>query len=148
MTEQTKVKIGSPRFKQAEQVRNEWRITLEENTTRKDVEDPAFWSIIAKNLKAYDIVEINNDDSSVFARALVIEAGRNYASIKILEWHDLTKEVVKVNDNRFEQFKVKYKGPHHKFCVIRLVDNEVLEKEMEKTQAEEWLRKNINTIAA
>lgn len=144
--ESTKRKIGTPRLKQAELVRNTWRITCEDGTTQDDLLDPAYWSIISTKLRDYDKIEVTMDDDSVYGVLLVKESGRNYAQVKVLEWHDLT-DIEHIEDNRFEQFDVVQKGPHLKYCVIRRSDQEILQQGMKKHEAMKWLRDNIDHIS-
>ncbi len=85
------------------------------------------------------------DDSTWLAEVLVLEAGRNWARMFLLnKWVLDTADIAQtVTDS----YQVTWKGPQYRWCVIRKEDKAMLAKEMNKTQAEDWLRSYEKQVA-
>jgi hypothetical protein len=122
MSEERAVQLKDPRMKQQEFSRVWWVITVEEGTTRKDIQKSEFWTQVAIKLKPYDRLEIRSDDGMFFAEYLVMTAGRTAATVKELSWIELSSKSTPVGSEYYE----KWRGPHHLWCVLRLSDNEVM----------------------
>ncbi|MCR4331769.1 MAG: hypothetical protein NUV34_03565 [Sulfuricaulis sp.] len=145
------LQLDAARFQQADNVRETWAITVEQGVTRTDILNPAFWSHIAYKLRPYARIEVRCDDGSFFAELVVLNAERTWARVYVLSWADLTtKDVSQTQAGKAAQpaataeperaFRVEWKGPHKKFCVIRNSDNAYIrESEASKRDAEAWL---------
>lgn len=145
------LQLDAARFQQADVVRETWAVTVEQGVTRADILNPAFWSHIAYKLRPYARIEVRCDDGSMFADLVVLNSERTWARVYVLSWADLTtKDVSQSQSAQAVQaassaepekaFRVEYKGPHKRFCVIRNADNSyVRENEATKLDAQAWL---------
>lgn len=133
------------RMSHAEFVRQDWVATAEEGTTIEDVLDPNYWSNMAAQMKPYDRIEVRVDTGEWLLELLVMNTDRNWASVVVLHQHDLQPEDGEVAVP--EAFAAKFRGPLHRWCVVRKSDNEVLESKLEsKEAASEWIRRYEQTI--
>lgn len=132
------------RYKEQEFVRTIWIVTAEEGTTRKHLSHPDFWANPAQRMKAYDRIEVRCDDNSFFAEYLVVDVGRGFAVVKELLFVAL--EAVEEQPES-DEYEVKQKGPHIKWCVIRKSDGEKLVQGLsKKSEANTWLSNYLKTI--
>lgn len=133
------------RMSHAEFVRQDWVATAEEGTTIEDVLNPNYWSNMSAQMKPYDRIEVRVDTGEWLLELLVMNTDRNWASVVVLHQHDLQPEDAAADvPNDFEP---KFRGPMHKWCVMRKADKEVLESKLEsKLAAEEWIRRYEQTI--
>lgn len=145
--------LDPQRFKLAEHERNVHVITVEAGVTRAQLLDPAFLAHVAAKLRPYTQIEVRSDDGTMFARLLVLQAERTWATCYVLEWHDLTTkdvslsksamaEAVAIEKKTAERYEVVWKGPHLKGCVIDNGVNPpviVRDKEPSKEAAKAWL---------
>lgn len=123
-------------------------ITVEPGVTIEDCIDPGFWAHIASMFSPYDEIRIRTDDGSWFARVLVSSCGRNWARVKVLEVHQLTSADVDMTQaSEIETHEVRFRGPLHKFCVVRKADNEVLKDGCSKAEAYRWMSEYLKTVA-
>jgi hypothetical protein len=153
--------LDGQRFKLAEHERNVHIITTEAGVTRAQILDPAFLAHVAAKLRPYDQIEVRSDDGTIFARLLVLQAERTWATAYVLEWHDLTTKDVALTQSAGavaagiqlkteERYKVEWKGPHLKGCVVDYGSNPprmVREKEPSKDAAALWLREWLKVTA-
>lgn len=129
------------RFGHAEHVRNHWVATVEVGPNGADPSDflkPEYWSLIAKSLQPYDLIEVRADDGSYWGEFLVRQCDRNWAKVHPLREHKFGAEEKVAADQG--DFEVVWKGPHKKWCVIRRNDSSMVhEGEQEKLGAITWL---------
>jgi hypothetical protein len=96
-------------------------------TPMADVQVSDFWAPHAWKMHVGDQIEIHTDDASYFARLLVRHvsgSGTNKrAIVSLLEAHEFG-EVRYVPT--YATHKVEHRGPHLKFCVVRLSDGSVI----------------------
>ena len=136
------------RMRLAEVERQEWVCNCEFGTTIDDIQQPGYWAHMASKLKPYDHIEARVDDSTWLAHLLVLEAGRNWARVIVLNsWRldsaDISQTIAA------EEHKVMWKGPQYKFSVIRVRDSALLSKEHRtREQADDWLRNYERTLNA
>lgn len=136
------------RMRLAEVERHDWVNNAEFGATLEDVKEPGYWAHMAKSLTPYDHIEVRVDDSTWLAHLLVLEVGRNWARVMVLNhWRldgsDVSQTIVQ------EQFRIDWKGPQHKFAVIRLRDSAMMSKEHRTRElAQDWLRNYERTIGA
>jgi hypothetical protein len=133
------------RFKQADQVRNLWRATMESGRDYKSVFEPTFFAHNAKFLKAGDVIELINDEQTYFARLYVRDAGNNWARVVEIDYKQLddVEEVATVDG-----FHIEFKGPHLKFCVYRQRDKAQLSTgHASRVDAQTWALQNRQQAA-
>jgi hypothetical protein len=128
------------RFALAQHKRNIYFITPADGTTLEEVLDPLYWSHVAARLRPTDRVEVHAEDGSFFAELFVREAGRQHARLvplRVIEFEQLKQEPDRGG------FAVQWKGPHLRWCVVRLADNQIVKGECgAKDEAMLWLASN------
>lgn len=153
--QETARKVMPGRCKTADIARNLWVVTVEQGTTREDLKRPEFWALVGKNFRPTDRIEVHADDGTFFAEYLVITADRAWAKVHELRFEPLGTQDVSLTaadaaDVR-SKFRIKFNGPHLRFCVERL-DGEKVERLKEKCQdqaeASAWLEGHLKTVAA
>lgn len=130
--------LDPQRHRLAEQVRNAWVVNAEEGTTIQDVLEPSYWAHVARELKPYDHIEVRLETGDWIAQLLVISQGLNWAKVHMLQKHDLAMSQEAPPSS--QKHEVKWRGPQHKWCVMRLIDNQALQTGMEKDEASAWMR--------
>jgi len=138
------------RMGQAEHERNYWVITTEPEITKDDLLNPEYWANVSNRLKPWDRIEVRSDDGAIFAELVVISSGRVWARVECLQFYDFAKKVklseVK-EDDRYDEFEVKYAGPKIKFRIIRKKDQEMIKEGIQsKDEANAFLKQYLSTI--
>lgn len=151
--------VTASRFVLAEHVNTTYVVTVEGGLTKAQIIHPDFWGHVAAKLRPYDEIKVRCDDGSFYAQLLVLSAERTFARVRVLAWHDLTTaDVAKTQAESAEKpsvtpagptdYEVRQRGPHLKWCVVRLSDSQVLrEKEPTKRDAEKWLDDYLKVTA-
>lgn len=129
----------------AESARNLWVANAEAGTTIQDVLQTAYWAHVASELRTYDHIEVRLETGEWVAELLVVSQGLNWAKVHMLHFHDLNGASEAPPDSQLHE--VKWRGPQHKFCVVRLSDSAVLQAGMEKEQAYAWMKAHERTVA-
>jgi len=139
----SKPQLHPSRFALAGHKRNVYFITPADGTTLDDVLDPLYWSHVAQRLRPTDLVEVHAEDGSFFAELFVREAGRQQATLvplRVVEFEKLKQEPSR------EGFTAAWKGPHHRWCVVRLADGALIKTECgSKDEAMQWLASNTRS---
>lgn len=141
------------RVKHAEMARNYWVVTVEQGTTKEEINRPEFWALVGKQFKPYDRIEVRSDDGTFFAEYLVLSADRAWAKVHELSFVNLgTQDVSLTEANTIAyraKFKVEWRGPHLKHCVERTDGTKVerlKEGIQEKAEANRWLDGHLKTV--
>lgn len=145
MTEERReVSLQEARMGLAEHKRHDYVVNAAEGTTIEDVQKLAYFAHVSKNLEMYDHIEVRIETGEWVANFIVTEVGSNYAKVFLTEKYDLTKTTkIDVPD----AYKVEWKGPQHKFVVIRISDNEVVQKDFgKKEDAAAWLSNHLQVV--
>jgi hypothetical protein len=130
--------LNPQRMSLAEQVRQDWVVNAEQGTTVADVLDPQYWAHMASQLQAWDRVDVRLETGEWLLELLVINTGRNWAQVHLLKRHDLEQRSETMP--AAQKHKIEWKGPQHKWCVIRLSDSEMIQRELaSKDAAGQWL---------
>ena len=125
------------KLKEASYVRNIFVATPEAGTTLEDVQDPAFWTHVAKQLRISDRIEVIPEDSAFFAELYVQNVRLNTVNVKLLR-HNIFAEAE--DEAKDELHDIKWRGPLAKFRVTRKKDNATLKEGFEsKADARQWL---------
>jgi hypothetical protein len=140
------ISIMPARMPLAESQRVIYAAIVTEEVTREDLLEPSFWKHVAPKLKSTYRIEVINDTYDFFAEYLVIDAGHNWAVVEELRFVELGQHKQIENDNQQSLFKVVQKGPHLKFCVVRLKDNVVIKDRMGKEEAQTFLKEHLKTL--
>lgn len=132
------------RVQMAEHGRNIHLYTAPAGAAPEDMLAPAYWGLVSKNFAPYDHVEVRTDDGRFWAEYIVIASDRTWAKLHPLR-------VVELPNAQLEEvdpgYKIEWKGPHLKFCVLRVSDgSSVHEGEQERSGAVSWLQQYLRTI--
>ena len=151
MAEERKLQaLSGARLQFAEQVRNQWQITVPVGTLPDDLLVPAFWAHVGIRLRVRDQIEVWAEDGQWFCVLLVVDRDRNWAKVvPIIGPIGLSREVTddQANAGFMEaQFEVLWRGPR-KWSVVRKADRGVVhENEETKDGAEQWLKSNAGAL--
>ena len=138
--------VNPKRFKLADYERNLWVITTEADTTLDDVLKNDYFAHCAAQMKPFDRIEVRNDEEKYYAELLVRSAGKNWAVCIVLTHLDLEPKAV-AEEPESPDYKVGWAGPHQKFRVIRLTDNQVVHQGCDtKEAANAWLAEHLKAI--
>ncbi len=105
---------------------------------------PEYWTHVSELMTPYSEITVRCDDGTYYAKLLVLDCGRGWAKVKLLQWHDLTTTDVaqtqSVAGNR-DDYLIEWKGGTKKHVVIRKSDSQVISEgeHQRKEQAEAWL---------
>lgn len=137
--------LSAPRFKEAIYELREWVVNAPEKVTIEDVQRPEFWSHVAPKMRPYDEIRVRAEDGTWYARLLVTGTDRTWARVAVLEYKKLT--TYDVSQTQSARFELRLRGPQHKWCVIRLLDNQVIKSECQtRDEAAMWLREYEKTL--
>lgn len=138
-------KLPESRFRLAESVRNMWSVVPEEGTTFADLLDPVYWSHNARKLRPCDLIEVMPDDGSYYGRLIVRSIGAGGVFVAKLEY--VAFEAVEAPASVASDFAVQWKGPHHRWCVVRLSDKSTIQPNFEtQNDGQRWLVENARTL--
>ena len=139
--------LNPQRFGLREHLRRDLVVTAEAGTTVGDVLEPMYWAHCATEMQPFNRIEVVLETGEWMLELLVINTGRNWAQVHVLHKHDLVARAEAMP--AAQKHKVEWKGPQLKFCVIRLADSEVIQKELaNKAAAHEWLTAYERTTSA
>jgi hypothetical protein len=118
--------------------------TAESGDYPEDFLKPEYWSLVATKFQPYDHIEVRADDGTYWAEFLVVSCDRTWARVHKLR--DARLQVA--NEQPVDpDYKVEWKGPHKKWCVIRQGDKSIVhDGEAEKSFAVRWLEEYVRTI--
>ena len=127
------------RLKLAEAARRDWVADVEIGRTVEDLLEPSYWAHASAELHAGDHIEARAEDGQWVAYLYVFYAERTFAYVVL-------DRVLKIKANEIQpqesiKHKVEWKGPHHKFAVVRIADSKVLQPDFKtRDEAAAWLR--------
>jgi hypothetical protein len=141
-------KIHPTRFKQADLVRNMWSIVPEDGTPYEALFKPVYWSHIAARLRPGDRIEVTAEDFSYAAELMVVAAERQAASVVELRKTEIGR-LAQLLPSVEAAYRVEFKGPHLKWCVIRVADQTRVREQCDsRSLAYEWLASHSKALAA
>ena len=137
--------VHDGRMQLAEQWRQDWVVNAEAGTQVTDVLKPVYWSHVAAKFKPYDHIEVRVDTGEWLLKLLVLACERNWARVIVLHKYDLEPAE---EAPRETLHRVEYKGPHKKWCVIRLADQQPVQEVLtDKQAAYAWMRSHEEMLA-
>lgn len=154
-------KLLASHFLRAEYSRPDFRVVLKDNnTTLDDLLRPSYWANVGGLLKAHTypfaMIEVVWGDGSRYVRLICIQADRLWAKVKVLEDINLaadtagqTVESAAAEAEEAAEFKIEYKGPSLRYCVIRQSDKENIQANLaDKAAAQKWLDDHLKALKA
>jgi len=109
-------------------------ITVEPTVTQADLLRSDFWMHVANRFKPFTRLRVAAEDGSYYAEYIVLSAGRNWASVFEIGFYNLHENAAKAGEAT-KEFDVLWKGPINKYCIVRLSDNELIQKGIEQKDA-------------
>ena len=89
---------------------NQWTATVPRNTTAEQLCQSGLWSVVSDQFRPYDRVQVVEASRAYFAELLVIDCGRGYCSMLLLNLWPLPALLVS-NEGLPPGFDVFYSGP-------------------------------------
>lgn len=135
--------IPPQRVNLSEAVRQDWVADIEFGHTVNDIRNPNYWAHKAPYFKPYDHIEARAEDGGWIAHLIVVAVGKAYAKVavdRVIQLSSNDNAVVLANSQASADNKIEWKGPHRKYCVIRVADGEVLKEQCDtKEEAHLWM---------
>jgi hypothetical protein len=119
------VTLEPQRMGLAEHRRQDWAVNAAAGTTIDDVLDPQYWAHMAAQMTPYDRVDVLLETGEWLLELLVLGVGRNWAQVRVLHHHELTKMAETMP--AAQKHKVDWKGPQRKYAVIRISDSAIVQ---------------------
>ena len=122
----TALVLNPQRIGLAESMRQDWVVNAEEGTTVDQILQPSYWAHVAANMSVNDRIEVRLETGEWILELLITSLGRNWAAVYVCQRYDLAT----ANESAPPAAKhiVKWRGPQHKHCVVRVSDNEVIQE--------------------
>lgn len=139
--------IHPTRMRLAEFDRQEWIVNAESSHTIDDVLKPEYWSHMAQQMNAYDHIEVRAEDGTWMAELIVVQPDRSWVKVVLKAKYEFrTRDDL---PDAEPLHKVEFKGPQHRFTVIRLSDSQMVRDGFKtKEEAESWMREHERVITA
>lgn len=137
----------SRHFADADYKRSVHYVVVEAGVPFEAVLDPGFWAHISAKLRPFDKIEVDTDDGAWYAELKVRDAGKLYAKVAATVYVQHKDHVeVEQGSPALTDHIVKFRGPIHKWCVLRGTD--VLKDQMgTKEEAYGWLGQYAKSVA-
>jgi len=136
-------KIQTDRFKPAESTLGKWDAKTEIGTTREHLLKPEYWSHVSELMTPWSEITCRCEDGTYYAKLLVLDCGRGWAKVQVLNWYSLTTGDVAQSQSSTgtkDDYDIIWKGANMKHIVQRKSDQVVIhEGEQRKASAEAWL---------
>jgi hypothetical protein len=145
--------IMPARVKLAEYEVQNWIVNAEEGTSEGDLLTPGYWAHVAHQFKPYDHIEVRVETGEWVIHLVVVGCDRNWANVVVdrkIYFVAHTESPVEVMSKHeiHEAHEVAWKGPQHKWAVIRKADSEMVNKGFSsKEEAHAWKREHENVTA-
>lgn len=130
MTTETKSlpnrKIGVHEMHAADYQRSDWVARPEKGTTLDEMMTPEYWANQAQNMRQFDRIEVRAFDGSWWAELLVMVVQPFAAKVHVLRHLDFAKPSASGDLAVPDGYEIKWRGPQHRFAIVRLSDNTVI----------------------
>jgi hypothetical protein len=118
----------------ASDMSNLWAAVVPVGTTFEQVMEPTYYANVAGQLRVADQIDVHADDRSYFAKLYVVEAGRTRISVSKILHVPLEAPAESAEP---KPYRVRYDGPHSKWCVVRVSDDRVVKDGCETRESAE-----------
>lgn len=136
-------RIQNDRFQVSDFTVGRFDAKSEIGTTQEDLLTPEYWSHVSERMTPYSEVTVRCDDGTYYAKFLVLDCGRGWAKMQLLNWWSLTTADVAQTQSSVgtaADYDILWKGSTRKHIVQRKSDQIVLhEGEQRKDAAVAWL---------
>lgn len=150
MTEEKKREISllDDRINYAEFLRQDFVVNAEEGTTIEDVLKPAYWQHVqgTKGFKQFDHIEVRQETGEWVAELMVVSPLKGSFHVHLLKMHELPPPGA--IELKAADYRVEWKGPQHKYSVIRKAGGEYVQDGFaDKEAATRWLANHERVTA-
>ena len=141
------------RFKSAEYAFQIHSAIIPKEHTIEDVVQPEYWSVIAGSglLRDGDEIRMVWETDTRLVRAFVIQTGRTWAHIKILENYDLQQQVDQVLPKEASKYEVFWRGRQHRWGIRDRKTKDLIKgtngEFHNESDAINWLREYVKAVA-
>lgn len=140
-------KLDRARFHLAEHHRQDYVAIIPQGMQPQDLENASYWSVVSNICRPFGRIEARAEDGSWIAELVITEVGRQFVRVKILQLYTLSAVEPAGEETGDQNYEVLWRGQHHKFCVKRLADNEIVHTgEATKDGARGWLREHLKAL--
>lgn len=136
------------RMNEASFWRNVWTVNPEVNTTIDEMKTEGYWAHTASRMKPWDLIEARAEDGSFYAMFIVLDTGRTWAKVHLLnEWKLENVEQPEVQVDK--EYFIKFRGPQFRWSVIRTKDKAVVKENLfPKEEAIRWVNEHVKALNA
>jgi hypothetical protein len=113
---------------------NEWAIVVPSGTTIETILDPAYYANVASSLRIADSITAHWDDRSALAKLYITDTARTRVSVSKIFHVELDAPA---ESSEPKAYRVRYDGPHTKWCVVRVSDGRVVKDGCETKESAE-----------
>ncbi len=110
---------------------NTWSAVVPAGTTKERLLQSGLWSVVSDTFHAFDRINVIWADRSGYAELLVVDAGRGFCNVILLNYHQLPALLVS-EQGLPPGFEIYFAGPINNdeggYCVKRLSDGVLLVK--------------------
>ena len=132
------MKITEARFKPAEFTRNVFSVAPEADTGFEELLTPEYWCHVAPKMRAGDRIEAVAEDGAWFLELFVTSAGRNWATVALLRFVELSEQTTPVDAE--SAFAIVWRGTTRMHTVTRKSDKQVIREGFPTAKnARDWL---------
>lgn len=108
---------------------NSFSAVVPRSTTKERLVQSGLWSVVADQFRAYDRINVIEESRAFYAELLVIDAGRGYCNLQLLNFWPLPALLVST-EGLPPGFDIFYAGPDSdaQYCVKRVADGVLMVK--------------------
>lgn len=144
MADKKDARIYNDRFRVADSTLGRFDAKVEAGTTKDDILRPEYWSHVAELMTPWSEITVRTDDGTWYAKLLVLDCGRGWAKMQLLNMWSLTTVDVAQSQSSpgtADDYDIIWKGGTRKHIVQRKSDQVVIhEGEHRKDSASAWLK--------
>lgn len=108
-----------------------WSAAVPAGVTYDDVLKPEYWAHVAGRLKPLAMIRVFPEDGTWEAELRVRNVGNQWAKVSPIRHVEWPVDILAQSAG----FDVVWRGPHQKWCIVRKVDNEIVDKEIVTKEA-------------
>lgn len=133
------------RFQGAEFVRNQWAVISEAGTPVEALSNPAYWAHVSAKMRPRDRVEVFCEDGSYYAEFLVLDAGKLFAKVALLNSYQISPVTPGSMGDLPPGYAVKYQGAQFKWSVLRGTER-LHDGSATEADARRWLDDHLKVV--
>lgn len=150
-----KFKILAHEMDLGETRRNVWRATPRSGVDVESLNDPTYWSHVAKRARPGDKIEAFWEDGSRYVELIVVGVGSAALSVRILSQLEIARaseEEETPSEGKgldMRDYRIVFAGSLAKFRITRIKDRHTVKDGFDtKDAAALWLKEHLKALAA